>query len=123
MKRKAKAWKEVNTVKYKKDKNGVVHLSGKVKAGKPQKLPKGCRPPKQQELPMEVEKAKPTLEQLSEMAAITLQSLRNDIERTAQREYEARKFLEVKRLAEEHGLTEKLIIAHIQPKEEIKVRR
>lgn len=78
--------------------------------------------PVQQELPISVTQAKPTLEQLSEKAAVTLTPLRKLLEISAQKEYEAAKFKEVKRLAEEAELSYKLIIATVDAKEEIKVK-
>lgn len=140
MKKKVKAkklgatWKEVNKskVKYRKDEKGIVHLSGKVKAGKPVKLPRGLFFRNGTPVPEVMAKpiidalnkapSKPTLEQLSLKATDTLAQLRKRIEKDAQTEYEAAKFKEVRRLAEEEGLSEKLIIADITAKEEIKVK-
>jgi hypothetical protein len=76
----------------------------------------------QQALPLKVEASKPTLEQLSERARVELKYQRSIIEQTAQREYEKLKYDRVKQLAQEAGLEEKFIIAHIDSKEEIRIK-
>lgn len=108
----------------------VVSVSKKlkkpVKKAKPKKeVPSKSRTvvvQKQQELPLKVKSPAPTLEQLSIKAAETLSSLRRQIERDAQRDYETAKFKEVKRLADEAKLDTKFIVATIEAKEEIRVK-